>query len=216
VTLLTRCPVCRRAGPRDLGALGDAAEAEGAIGALRADVLVSRAGRPALAVEVRVTHALDPEKEAALAAAGVPAVEVDAEAEWEREGPAGPEVVPARSLGFPPCAACAAGARADRDREAGGEAAAIAELEAYRARGLLPVAAGDNPLEVQAVDGALTEAERAALRAAFTCPECGARSLEEGERLVRHPCPGHGLRPVAWRGYDGRLATLSWWKRRGT
>jgi predicted RNA-binding Zn-ribbon protein involved in translation (DUF1610 family) len=216
VTVLTRCPACRRTDPRDLGALGDAAEAEGSIGALRADVLVSRAGRPALAVEVRVTHALDPEKEAALAAAGVPAVEVDAGAGWERAGPAGPEVVPARSLGFPPCAACAAGARADRDREAGGEAAAIAELEAYRARGLLPVATDGNPSEFQTVDLALTPGERAAVRAAFHCPDCGGRSLEAGERLLRHPCPEHGLRPVAWRGYDGRLATLSWWKRRGT
>jgi hypothetical protein len=245
VTLLARCPACRRADPRDLGALGDEAGPEGAVGSLRADVLVRRGGRPALALEVVVTHPLGPEKVAALAAAGVPAVEVDAAAGWEREGATGAEVVPIRAVGFPPCGACAALARADRDRERGEEAAVIAELEAYRARGLLPVEhlggagrarrrslprviSGDrsgtapstaHPLESQDLEdlsSSLTEREREAIRGVFDCPDCHRRSLEEGLRLMRHPCPGHGLRPVAWRGYDGLVATLSWWKRRGT
>jgi len=50
VSLATRCSRCRRAVPRDLRALGDAAIAEGALGPLRADVLVTSRGRPALAV----------------------------------------------------------------------------------------------------------------------------------------------------------------------
>ena len=89
VTLLTRCAGCRRPAPRPLAPFGDAALAEGAVGALRADVLVTRDGAPALALEVLVTHAVDGAKEAALAACGVPAVEIDARDEWEREGPDG-------------------------------------------------------------------------------------------------------------------------------
>jgi hypothetical protein len=120
VTLLARCPSCRRLAPRDVAAEGDGAVAEGAVGALRADVLVTSAGRPALAIEVVVTHAVDAEKEAALATAGVPAVEVDAREEWEREEEGGVEVACDRSLGFPPCPACAALARAFLARSRGG------------------------------------------------------------------------------------------------
>src|SRR5512142_1010074 len=86
---LARCPACRRVQPVDVAALGDRAVDEGAVGALRADVLVLAGDRPAFAFEVKVTHAVEPEKEAALAAAGVPAVELDAREEWEREGAAG-------------------------------------------------------------------------------------------------------------------------------
>lgn len=211
VTVLARCPSCRRATPRDLAREGDAAVAEGAVGGLRADVLVLRDGRPALALEVKVTHAIDPGKEAALAAAEVPAVEIDAREEWELVAPEGGVAVAcARSLGFGPCPACAAGQRADLDREKGGEAAAVAELEAYRTRGLLgtrpgaPDPAGDRPL---------SPAEQAALIARFTCPECGSGSLMLGERLARHACPGKVPRPVAWRGYDGALIELTWWRR---
>src|SRR5512146_2931715 len=50
VRALARCPACRRITPVDLGAVGDAAEAEGAVGPLRADVLVRSRGRPALAI----------------------------------------------------------------------------------------------------------------------------------------------------------------------
>jgi hypothetical protein len=209
VAVLARCPACRRVTPRDLAREGDAAVAEGAVGALRADVLVLRAGRPALALEVKVTHAVEPEKEAALAAASVPAVEVDARAEWEQEGPAGGvEIACARSLGFAPCPACATRERADLDREKGGEPAAIAELEAYRARGLFgPVRSTPG----EGGDGPFTAAERAALIARFDCPECGSSALLLGDRLARHPCAGQPARPVAWRGYDGGLVELSWW-----
>lgn len=199
VTLLARCPSCRRTTPRDLAAAGDAAQAEGAVGPLRADVLVSSRGRPALAFEVKVTHAVDPVKEAALAAAGVPALEVDAREEWEREEGDGAAVAPARSLGFPPCPACLATSRADSERARGGEAAEVAELEVYRARGLFgPVAAGAGDL--------------AAIAAAFRCPDCGERHLDPGEALLRHACRG-SVRPVAWRGYDGLVVTLGWWRR---
>lgn len=211
VAALARCPSCRRVTPLDLACAGDAAVAEGAVGPLRADVLVLRAGRPALAIEVKVTHAVEPEKEAALLAAGVPAVEVDAREPWEQDGPGGGVgIACARSLGFPPCPACAARDRAEADRARGGEAAEIAELEAYRARGLLgpalvgrPDEGGDRPLDPD---------ERAALIGRFRCPECGERSLRVGERLVRHPCAGKPARPVAWRGYDGRLVELTWWR----
>ena len=183
VSLLTRCPGCRRVDARDLAALGDSAEGEGAVGPLRADVL-------------------DAEKEAALAAAGVPFVEIDARDEWERDGAAAVEVECARSGGFPPCAACAALARADAERAKGGEAAEIAELEVYRARGLFgtPASRGAPPRSL------------AAIGRSFRCPECGGRTLLVGEQLARHACPGGAPRPVAWRGYDGRIVLLSWWR----
>lgn len=179
---------------------------EGAVGPLRADVLVTARGRPALAIEVKVTHAVEPEKEAALAAALVPFVELDAREEWEREGVDGAaEVVTVRSGGIAPCAACAALARADADRAKGGEAAEIAELEAYRARGLFGnvEAAGRAP-------GGWGEA-----LAGFRCPDCGGSTLDVGEALVRHPCPGRPIRPVAWQSYDGRIVKLGWWRRAG-
>jgi hypothetical protein len=217
VRALSRCPACRRVVPLDLSALGDRAEPEGAVGALRADVLLRAGPRPVLAVEVLVTHAVEPEKEAALAAAGVPAVEVDAREEWEREAEGGVDLVCARSLGFPPCPACQARARADAEVQKGGEAAEIAELEVYRARGLLKAApsAGHGP-SPGAVDAPLTPAELGGLEARFACPDCGARSLERGVRIVRHACdPGarSSGRPVAWRGYDGSLVALGWWQR---
>jgi predicted RNA-binding Zn-ribbon protein involved in translation (DUF1610 family) len=213
VTLRTRCAACRRPVARRLEPLGDAAVAEGTVGPLRADVLVTRRGAPSLALEVLVTHAVDAGKEAALRAAGVPVVEVDARADWERAGAGGPgavEVVVHRALGLPPCPACQAEARAEADRALGGEAAKIAELESYRARGLLgPDGRGPR----RGVEAAVSAAEVAALRSRFRCPDCGRDSLVVGVRLVGHPCPGHGERPVAWRGYDGRLAGLGWWKR---
>ncbi len=204
VSLLTRCPGCRRVDARDLAALGDSAEGEGAVGPLRADVLVRARGRPAFAFEVLVTHAVEAEKEAALAAAGVPFVEIDAREEWERDGAAAVEVECARSGGFPPCAGCAALARADAERGKGGEAAEIAELEAYRARGLFgaPASPGAPPRSL------------AAIGRSFRCRECGGRTLLVGEQLARHACPGGAPRPVAWRGYDGRIVLLSWWRSR--
>ncbi len=233
VTLLTRCAACRRTDPRDLAALGDEAVNEGAVGALRADVLVRRGGGAALAIEVLVTHAVEAGKEAALAAAGVPAVEVDAREDWEREVPGtanpvpgtlespvisrdhpvpGTEVACHRTLGFPPCPACQTVGRAEADRARGGEAAEIAELESYRARGLLGERA--KPLSARAIsDAPFSATERADLGARFRCPECRAPSLLWGDRLVRHACPGQPPRPVAWRGYDGRPAELGWWKR---
>ena len=225
VSVRVRCPACRRPEPRDLAAAGDAAVGEGAVGRLRADVLVLAGGTPSLALEVKVTHALEPGKEAALAAARVPAVEIDAREEWEREVPGGVEIVASRSLGFARCGACDALARVDEDRARGGEAAEIAELEAYRARQLLGGAqlrgaktrgarAAHSPVRA---DDPLSPRERAALARSFRCPECDTSSLLFGSRLAKHPCPGASARPVAWRGYDGALVTLGWWRpdRRG-
>jgi hypothetical protein len=203
VVLRARCPACRRPGPLDLAALGDAAVSEGAVGLLRADVLVTRAGAPALALEVRVAHAVPPEKEAALAAASVPWLEVDAREEWEHEAEEGAvEVGCARSGGFPPCEACLALARTEAERAKGGEAAEVAELEAYRARGLF----GEVALSPEGPAGL-----RAAL-AGFRCPECGSQDLRIGEALARHACSGGEARPVAWRTHAGVIASLSWWR----
>ncbi len=202
IAILARCASCRRSLALDLAALGDAAEGEATVGPLRADVLVRARGTPALALEVRVTHAVDPAKQAALAAAGVPFVEIDAREEWQRDGAAGVELASVRSGGFAPCAPCAALARADADRATGGEPAQIAELEAYRARGLFGAAAC-----------ATAGTGLADVSATFRCPDCGSRAVEIGERLARHPCPSAGLRPIAWRGYDGALVLLSWWRR---
>jgi len=211
VRLSARCPRCRRADPLDLAALGDAAVAEGAAGALRCDVLVTRHGAPALALEVKVTHAVDRAKEEALAALGLRALEIDAREAWSRDEQGGAvTVLPSRSIGFAPCGACEAAARADADRALGGEAAAVAELEAYRARGLM----GARPGPAQARPEPLGPDDRARIAAAFRCPACGGAALEFGERLARHPCPPAGDRPVAWRGYDGALVTLAWWSRR--
>jgi hypothetical protein len=214
VSVLARCAGCRRPAPHDLAAAGDDAVEEGAVGALRADVLVLSRGRPALALEVKVSHAVEPAKEAALSAAGVPVAEIDACAGWEREVPGGVEVVASRSLGFGRCAACEALSRADVDRARGGEAAEIAELEAYRARGLL----GGVPLRpggarsAPAPEEPLSPRDREALARAFRCPDCGARALVFGDRLARHPCPSAPDRPVAWRGYDGTVVALGWWR----
>jgi hypothetical protein len=194
--------------PAHAAALGDAAAAEGAVGSLRADVLVSARGRPALALEVRVTHPLGPEKEAALAAAGVPVMEVDARADWLAEDRGRAVVTCIRSLGFSPCAACAALARADLDRALGGEAAEVAELEAYRARGLF------GPARVIAgrPGTAFDARERAHLAKRFRCPDCGGRVIAFGERIARHECARDGTtRPIAWRGYDGARVELTWW-----
>jgi hypothetical protein len=223
VRALARCPECRRLAPVDVAALGDAAESEGAVGALRADVLVRAAGRPALAFEVRVTHAVEPKKEAALGTAGVPAVEVDARQEWEREVDGGIDIACARSFGFGPCPACRARARAEQERDRGGEAAEIAELESYRARGLLGAPASEPPPALRDADAPLTPSELGELRARFRCPDCRGADLEVGPRLVRHACrhpTGSGreapCRPVAWRGYDGSLVRLGWWVRQGS
>ncbi|HYG68526.1 MAG TPA: hypothetical protein VD838_12725, partial [Anaeromyxobacteraceae bacterium] len=143
--------------------------------------------------------------------------------EWEREGAGATEVVVTRTLGFPPCPACAATARAEDDLDRGGEAAAVAELERLRARGLLGPAPRSSarssdsvrpePVEGRTGEPSLAPADRDDLRARFRCPECGGRTLRIGERLARHACPGGELRPVAWRGYDGALVELAWWRR---
>jgi hypothetical protein len=196
VTLVARCPACRRRAPVDLSALGDEAVAEGSVGALRADVLVRSRGRPALALEVKVTHAVDPQKEAALGSAGVPVAEIDAREDWEREEEGAVTVVPARALGFETCEACRALARADGERAKGGEAAEVAELEAYRARGLFgAVTVSGEPLEV--------------IARRFRCGACLGANVVVGAAVVRHACPGAPARPVAWRGFDGRVFSLA-------
>ncbi len=202
VALRTRCPACRRPSLRELAALGDAAAGEGAVGLLRADVLVTRGGAPALALEVRVAHAVPPEKEAALAAAAVPWAEVDAREEWEREAEGAVEIACARSGGFRACEACAALARTEAERAKGGEAAEVAELEAYRARGLV----GEVSVSPEGPGGL------AAALAAFRCPACGSRTLRIGEALARHACPGESARPVAWRAHGGAIVALGWWR----
>jgi hypothetical protein len=203
VLVVARCPACRRAQPIDLATRGDAAVDEGAVGPLRADVLVTRGGRPALALEVKVTHAVEPEKEAALAAVEVPFVELDAREEWEREGADGVEVVTIRSGGIPPCPACAALARADAERAKGGEAAELAELEAYRARGLF-----GKVETLRRPAGGWPEA-----LADFRCPDCGSEALLIGQALARHACPGRPPRPVAWESYGAEIVKLGWWRR---
>jgi ssDNA-binding Zn-finger/Zn-ribbon topoisomerase 1 len=207
VTVGARCPSCRRPAPLDLVGAGDAAALEAAVGARRADVLVTRRGRPSLAIEVRVAHEVEPEKAEALAAAGVPVVEVDARSEWEADVAGGTAVRCARSLGFERCDACATGARAEDGRARGGEEAEVAELEAYRARGLL----GPPPGRPLPAPPPLSAADRGALRGAFRCPDCRGTTLDEGERIVRHACPAALPRAVAWRGYDGALVRMGWW-----
>lgn len=207
VILRARCPACRRAMPLDLAEVGDEARDEERIGPLRPDVVVLKSGQPVLALEVLVTHAVDAEKEAALAALGVPAAEIDAREPWEELVGGAIEIVPDRSLGFAHCAACKTTSRADVDREKGGEAAEVAELEAYRARGLLglPLSGEKGGSQI------LTSPDRASLSKRFRCPECGGVGLTFGDRLARHACPGGEPRPIAWRGYDGTRVELRWW-----
>jgi hypothetical protein len=204
-----RCPGCRREVPLDLADFGDAAAPEAPFGALRFDVLLTRCGIPALAFEVRVTHALEAAKEAALGRAGIPALEIDAREVWEEERGGSVVLRVARTLGVAPCPACATAARAEAGRGRGGEEAAVAELEAYRARGLL----GPRPGPTLPASEPLGGAERRRIAQAFRCPDCGGCELSFGERLVRHGCGEGALRPVAWRGYDGALVELAWWKR---
>jgi len=208
VCLETRCPQCHRLAPRDLSRQGDGARSEAQAGELRVDVLVTRGGKPALAFEVRVSHPLDPAKEEALARLGLPTLEIDARVPFEKTRPDGVALRVARSLGLSPCPACEEALRAETDRAQGGELAALAELEAYRARGLFgprlgPLAPGSPGLSGE---------DRIRLSAGFVCPECGGRALELGRSIARHACPGASYRPVAWRGYDGVLVELAWWK----
>jgi hypothetical protein len=209
VELATRCPVCRRQEARDLAALGDAAILEGAAGSLRADLLVTRGGRPSFVIEVRVTHQLDEDKQGVLAALGLPAVEIDARQPWEEERSGVILLACARSLGFAPCPSCALADRAAQGRAAGGEEVILAELEAYRARGLL----GPRPGPLLAQPPTLSDEDRQGLRTQFSCRECGGQALELGDRVARHTCPGRPARAVAWRGYDGTLVLLNWWRR---
>ena len=209
VELGARCPRCRRETPLDLAALGDGAAPESQAGAVRADVLVTRRGLPSLALEVKVTHGMDPGKEATLAALDLPALEIDAREPWEEERAGGVALRVARTLGLPPCSGCQATDRAEQGRQEGGEAAAIAELESYRARGLL----GPRPGPALDAVPAFSAAARGQLREAFRCPECGRSALSWGERIARHTCGGGPPRPVAWLGYDGVLIELGWWRR---
>ncbi len=209
VTLLSRCPSCRRPVPRDLAAMGDGAVEEGAVGPLRADVLVRSRGKAALAFEVKVTHALEAEKEAALAIAGVPALEIDARGEWAREAGGGVEIAPCRTVGFPPCGACLSLARAEADRLRGGEAAEIAELEAYRARGLFGPTPPPSPRLRRGEGGDLALAEGLdAIARRFRCPDCGGRELIAGEAILRHAWPDGRPRLVAALTCAGRAPTL--------
>jgi hypothetical protein len=222
--------------PLDLSEVGDEARDEERVGTRRPDVVVLRRGRPVLALEVLVTHAVDAEKEAALAALGVPAAEIDAREEWEALSGKAIEILPDRTMGFARCGACELTARADAERAKGGEATEIAELEAYRARGLLgspphpalspaggegrtpvgaraPAGRGGKSSLAGAASQLLTPGDRASLSRRFRCPECGGSGLEFGDRLARHPCDAGEPRPVAWRGYDGALVELRWWLR---
>lgn len=209
VVLEARCPGCRQRTHLDLSSLGDGVVAEGSIGPLRADVLITLQGAPAAALEVRVAHALTEEKEQALARLSVPALEIDARQKWELETEGEIRVACVRSLGIPRCGNCQATARADADRLVGGESAAIAELETYRARRLF----GPPPGLAVATTSDLSDTERAQLLRGFCCAHCGGSELQMGTRLVRHACPGRDPRAVAWRGYDGALVTLDWWRR---
>ena len=207
VRLAARCPSCRRELRLDLTSVGDAASAEVAAGPVRPDVLVTRGGAPSLAFEVRVAHAVDGEKREALARMSLWTLEIDAREAWE-EASAGEVLLRvARTLGGPSCGACQAASRADAGRALGGEAAAVAELESYRARGLL----GARPGAAWTTTDPLSRKERDHLAARFRCPECGGGTLVFGDRLAQHACAG-GLRPVAWRGYDGALVELGWWR----
>jgi hypothetical protein len=208
VVLSTRCPACRRPAPVDLASFGDRAELEGQVGTRRADVLVCREGRPVLALEVRVAHPVGEEKEAALASLGVPAAEIDASTSWETEEAGVTRVACARSLGFSPCPACASTALADAGRLIGGEDAELAELEAYRARGLL----GPPPGRPASSDVSLTIRDQETLARDFRCPACGSSALAFGRRVARHACLGAPPRAVAWRGYDGALVQMRWWR----
>jgi hypothetical protein len=208
VVLGARCPGCRREAPLELAAAGDAAVAEGLVGTHRADVLVTRGGAPALALEVLVTHAVDAAKEAALARLSVPALEVDAASEWESERDGATSVACTRSLGVTRCSRCQLGDRADAGRGAGGEEAELAELEAYRARGLMGAPPGP-PLPSSPP---LSAPDGRAFARRFACARCGGRGVELSGRIARHGCDGAAPRPVAWRGYDGALVELKWWK----
>src|SRR5690606_4986112 len=82
-------------GPQDeLSVRWDGVEVERALPSLRADLILTRRGRPVLAIEVRATHAVDERKSAALVELGIPWIEVEAArilpptgAEWDITNP---------------------------------------------------------------------------------------------------------------------------------
>jgi hypothetical protein len=210
VRMHPRCPKCLRPGTLDLAAQGDAANAEARMGTLVPDVLVRRAGSPSLAFEVRVTHAVSDAKAVKLAAVGIPVIEIDARTEWLSETPEGSATIAvARAFNVVACGSCQSADLRARDRTLGGELAEIAELETYRARGLM----GARPGPAASERPAIRDSERAALEAHFGCKQCGGRALVWSPMMVRHACPGGPSRAVAWRGYDGAFVTTDWWAR---
>jgi hypothetical protein len=134
--------------------------------------------------------------------------EIDATAPWETEEAGVTQVACARSLGFSPCPACASTALAEAGRLLGGEEAELAELESYRARGLL----GPAPGRPASDDVALTTDDQEVIARGFRCPTCGSSNLVFGRRVARHACRDAPPRAVAWRGYDGELVQMRWWR----
>jgi hypothetical protein len=155
-----------------------------------------------------VAHAVGEQKAEALGGLGVPVAEIDATVSWEIEEAGVTRVACVRNLGFPPCLACASAALAEAGRSTGGEEAELAELESYRARGLLGPPSG----RPASGDVALSPEDQRALSGMFRCPACGSSNLAFGRRVARHACPDAAPRAVAWRGYDGELVQMRWWR----
>jgi hypothetical protein len=210
VILEARCPRCRRQEPQDLAGLGDGAILEGMAGRIRADVLVTRNDEPALVMEVLVTHGLDDEKEHSLTELASPTAEIDARDPWESERAGAIAIACHRSFGFTLCSSCESEERSALGRSAGGEAGMIAELESYRTRGLF----GPRPGRPLSQTTPFSPEEVRQLTDRFGCVHCGGSQIEIGDRIATHACAGRSSRAVAWRGHDGALVVLEWWRRR--
>ncbi len=135
------CPSCETPLPPRSWPMGwDQVQVELRLGTRRPDIVLSRGGRAVGGVEVFATHAVDPEKAAALAAMGLPWLEVRAQTIL-RSGSDGTWMPPTplpvhRSApgGAMPCAPCAeaAAAKAEAQQRAARAAEAAARELALR------------------------------------------------------------------------------------
>ncbi len=218
---LARCPECRRVAPVDVAAPATPPRRRARSARSEPTCCVRAGERPVLAFEVRVTHAVEPEKEAALGdgrgAGGGGGRPRGVGAGGGRRGRhrlrPEPRVRPVRRLPHARRAEAVdrEGRRGGRDRRAGGvprEGAAEAVPPSGPAR--------PSTSRPEAPDAPLTPAELAGLGASFSCPDCGgpiAGGREpDSSATPAPPAPRSSGRPVAWRGYDGSLVTLGWWQ----
>lgn len=107
--VLLRCPACGERQARNLAQSGSRVECEATIvPRVRTDVAIVRDSAPSIAIEVVVTHSIEPETHQRYTDAGIAVIVV--EPSWDTLPDLRCRIVPARTLNVPPwqCASCTA------------------------------------------------------------------------------------------------------------